>query len=361
MAFTSDELTSIANAALKYYIDRGKLHDQSIQNKPLVDLMERKKKTFPSGDRTLSVGVKGEYGAGGTDDGFAGYTHNDTVGFYTPENIMRAEYDWMEHHIGFTMTHTELKIDGLSVVDTDGERTSGHSGREKTVLANLLETKLDDFAEMRARSFNDLLWGDGTSDANALDGIQSIIVDDPTTGTVGGIDAATYAWWRNRARTSAHQTATSNASDGPVTSDPANGGALYEVLQHEFRQLRRYGGRPDVFMAGSDFIAAMEREMKANGYYSQTGFTSGGDASIGELRFMGVPVVYDPSLDDLSYEKRAYIWDSRDIMLYAMQNEWNRQHSPSRPHNQFVLYRSVTSTGQLVCRRRNSALVIDIT
>lgn len=358
MAFTTSELESIANAALKFYIDRGKLHDQTIQNKPLVDLMERKKKTFPGGDRTLSLGVKGVYGANGTDDGFAGYSHNDTVGFYTPENIMRAEYDWMEHHIGFTMTHTELKIDGLSVVDTDGERTSTHSQRDKTVLKGLLDAKLEDFAEMRARSFNDLLWGDGTSDAKALDGIQSIIVEDPTAGSVGGIDAATHTWWRNRARTAAHA---ASGGTGAVTSDTANGGVLYETLQHEFRQLRRYGGRPDVFMAGSDFIAAMEREMKANGYYSQTGFTGGGDAAIGELRFSGVPVVYDPSLDDLGYEKRAYLWDSRDITLYAMEGEWNRQHSPSRPHNQFVLYRSVTSTGQLVCRRRNSALVIDIT
>lgn len=358
MAFTQSELDSIANAALKFYIDRGKLHDQTIQNKPLVDLMERKKKWFPSGDKTLSVGVKGVYGAGGTDDGFAGYTHDDSVGFYTPENIMRAEYDWMEHHIGFTMTHTELKIDGLSVVDTNGERTSQHSQRDKTVLKGLLENKLEDFAEMRARSLNDLLWGDGTSDAKALDGIQSIIVEDPTTGTVGGIDASTYDWWRNRARTAAH--ASSGGGDA-VTSSPSNGGVLYEELQKEFRQLRRYGGKPDVFMAGSDFITAMEREMKANGYYSQTGFNGGGDASIGELKFSGVPVVYDPTLDDLSLSKRAYIWDSRDICLYAMTDEWNRQHTPSRPHDKFVLYRSVTCTGQLVARRRNSALVIDIT
>lgn len=362
MAFTASELDSIANAALAFYIDRGQLYDQTIQDKPLVKSILDKRKNFPSGDGTLSIGIKGIYGNDGVDDQLAGYTHDDQVGFYTPENIMRANFEWRELHMGFTMTHTELKKDGLSVVDTNGENTSTHTGREKTALAGLLQNKLDDFGEMYSRSLNNQFWGDGTSDPKGMAGLQSIIVDDPTAGSVGGIDASLAAndWWRNRARTAAHQTATTNASNGPVTSDPANGGALYETLQNDFRQLRRYGGRPDMFMAGSDFISAMEREMKANGYYSQTGFTGGGDASIGELKFQGVPVVYDPTLDDLSLAKRAYIWDSRDIMLYAMTNEWNRRHTPARPHDRFVMYRSVTCTGQIVCRRRNSAQVIDI-
>lgn len=359
MAFTQSELDSIANAALAFYIDRGKLHEQTIQSKPLVALIERKKKSFPGGDGTLSLGVKGVYGAAGVDDHFVGYTHDDTVGFYTPENIMRANYTWREHHMGFTMTHTELKIDGLSVTDTNGANTSSHSQRDKTVLKGLLDNKLEDFAEQRARSLNSLFWGDGTADPKALAGIQSIIVDNPTTGSVGGIDAslAANAFWRNRACTAAHAAA---GGDGAVTSAATNGGVLYEKLQSEMRQLRRYGGNPNQFFAGSDFIAAMEREMKANGYYSQTGFTSGGDASIGQLRFQGLTVTYDPTMDDLGYGKRAYIWDDRDICLYTMENEWNRMHSPARPAEKFVLYRSVTCTGQIVCRRRNSALVIDI-
>lgn len=359
MAFTSSELESIANATLAWFIDKGQLHEQSIQSKPIVDKMVRARKSFASGDGTLSLGIKGIYGADGNDDHLVGYTHDEQVGFYTPENIMRANFNWKEMHMGFTMTHTELKKDGLSVVDTNGESTRNHSQRDRTVLAGLLQNKLDDFAEMYARSLNDLFWGDGTDDPQGIAGIQSIIVDDPTAGSVGGIDAslAQNSFWRNRARTADHEAA---GGYGPVTSDTANGGALYETLQHEFRQLRRYGGQPNTFMAGSDFIQAMEREMKANGYYSQTGFTSGGDASIGDLRFQGVSVMYDPTLDDLELSKRAYIWDDRDIMLYAMQNEWNRQHSPARPHDRFVLYRSVTCTGQMVCRRRNSALVIDI-
>ena len=51
---------------------------------------------------------------------------------------------------------------------TTGENTSSASGRESTMLANLLEDKLDDMMEGYARGMNDFLYGDGTADADAL-------------------------------------------------------------------------------------------------------------------------------------------------------------------------------------------------
>jgi hypothetical protein len=75
---------------------------------------------------------------------------------------------------------------------------------------------------------------------------------------------------------------------------------------------------------------------------------------------MGTDFEYDPTLDQLGKSKRCYWWDNRDIYLVAMQDEWRHQHSPARPPDKYVLYRGITSTGQLCARRLNSALVIDI-
>ena len=114
-------------------------------------------------------------------DGVVGYTHNDTVNFYTPANIDRVNFPWREHHIGLTLTHTELKIDGISVTDEqgNGDTTEQHSQRDMHALVNLLADKLQDFGEQYARTMNSLLWGDGTTDAKALAGMQAIIVDNP--------------------------------------------------------------------------------------------------------------------------------------------------------------------------------------
>ena len=79
MAFTAGEVTNIANAALDYYYNKGDTFKQSIQSKPLLRLMEGSAKSFPGGKGSISLGVKGTYGAGGTNDRVVGYTHNDTV------------------------------------------------------------------------------------------------------------------------------------------------------------------------------------------------------------------------------------------------------------------------------------------
>jgi hypothetical protein len=369
MAFTAGELTNIANAALDYFLNRGKTFDQAIQKKPLIRILEGNAKTFPGGKGDISLGVVGKYGAAGVNDGLKGYTHNDTVNFYTPANIVRAKYTWREHHIGLTLTMTELKIDGLSVVDSNsGMETRTHSKRDETVLVGLLDNKLADFAERYAVTLNDLLWGDGVADAKALAGIRALITPNPATGIVGGIDRSQVAnrYWMNRARTAAFQTAiTGDATLAPfggnaVTSNVADGGALLQVLQQEKRQLMRYGGEPNTMLCGSDFLAAMEKEIRANGQYSMTGFKGTQDGAMGKMSFDGTEIQYDPTLDNLALSKRCYWFSNKDIFLEKMDGEWKRQHDPARPFNQFVVYRSVTSTGQLVATRLNSALVIDI-
>jgi hypothetical protein len=58
-------------------------------------------------------------------------------------------------------------------------------------------------------------WADGTV-ANEIDGLDNIIATDPTTGTVGGINAATSTWWRNQYK---DMSALSFATDGLVWMD----------------------------------------------------------------------------------------------------------------------------------------------
>src|SRR4030095_373151 len=222
MAFTAGELTNIANASLDFYMNKGDTFKQSIQAKPLLRLAEGSAKSFPGGKGNISLAVKGVYGAGGVNDHVVGYTHNDTVAFYTPANIKRVNYPWREHHIGITLTHTELKIDGISVVDDggDGKELSHHSDREVTVLVNLLADKLEDFGKQSARTTNALMWADGTADPKALAGLQAVIVDVPNTGNLGGLSRATNTWWRNRSATPAYGTA---GGRGAITSSPTNG------------------------------------------------------------------------------------------------------------------------------------------
>lgn len=347
MAFSAGELANITNAALDFYI-KGPAFAQTIQKRPLLDALLRNKKTFPGGKGNISVPVKGDY----TTD-LMGYTHNDTVTYANPANIKRAVFPWKELHAGISLTLTELKIDGISVVDSmTGKSTTGHSQRELTALTGLLEDKLDDMAEGWARSFDKMLHQDGTQDAKEVPGIKSFITDDPTAGTVAGLDRATVTWWRNRSKVGVNK----------ITASAANQ-TLTKTLRSELRQLTRYGARPNLVVCGSGFIEALELEVAEKGIYTQQGFTKSGSTDIGlaQISMMGLgDFTYDPTLDDLGESKRAYVMDTRHVRLWTMDGEDMKQHNPARPEDQYVLYRAVTWTGGLVCDQMNGNAVYEV-
>jgi len=250
MPFTAEQLTNIGNAALDFHI-RGGAHSNILQARPLVKALESRKKTFPGGKEFITTPVKGQYTTT-----VQGYSHDDEVSYQNPANIKRAQAKWYEMHSGINVTLTELKVDGISVVDSmDGAETTNHSERELTVLTGLFEDKLEDMSEGTARSMDEIFWRDGTQDSKVIPGITSFILDAPTTGTTFGIDRTVNTWWRNRA----------NVAIDAATASNQN---TVNVLQKEFRQLRRYGKGPTHMFAGSDFMDAFEKELRSKGNYT---------------------------------------------------------------------------------------------
>ena len=348
MPFTAQELDNIASAALDYYI-KGPAMAQSIQARPLYDAMKKSQKTFPGGKSDIRRNVKGEYSTA-----FQGYSHDDTVSYVNPANLKQVNFPWKELHAGIAMTLTELKADGISVVDSlNGENTSQHTDREMTAITNLLEDKLDDMAEGSARSFNEILWRDGTQSSKVFGGIQSIVSLAPNSGFTGGIDRAGNTWWRNRAFVGS---LSSTGNTGPkITSSPSNQ-TLTKKLRSEVRQLRRYGGKPSLLLAGSGFIEKLEAEIHEKGTYTMEGFANTGKTDIGmaQISMRGVgSFVYDPTLDDLGYSNFCYFLDPNHVYLDAMDGEDWKQHAPARPPEKYVLYRGLTWTGGLVADQLN--------
>jgi hypothetical protein len=339
--FTIQQLENISNAALDHYI-KGQPLSQQLQEKPLLAAMKAAQKTFPGGKGEIKGNVKADYTTS-----FAGYTHDDTVTYANPANIKQFSYDWKELHAGISLTLTELKHDGISVTDsTTGEGTSNHTGRELTAISNLLQDKLEDMDEGMARSMNEIDWLDGTQSSKLFAGVTHFIADDPTTGVVGGIDRAANTWWRNRSAVGASKITHSVSSQ-----------TLTKFLRAEARQLRRYGGRPNLVLAGSGFIEKLEAEIHEKGVYTQSGFVNNGATDIGmaDISMRGIgKIQYDPTLDDLDRENFCYFIDTRHLYPYVMEGEDMKKHSPARPPEKYVLYRGVTWTGTMIARKLNA-------
>lgn len=357
MAFTTDEMNAVANYVLNYHV-RGDALAQTIQDKPLLKALKARKKMFPGGKGKIDSPVKGEF-LDSNSAFFKGFKFDDTVTFQNPRAVLRPSYDWCQIHGGISVTGTELMQGGIKVVDFDkGEGTSNYSDAEKVQLTNLMTEKAQDLVESWSRKMNSALWNDGTQDSGKqFPGVTAYIVPSNTGVTTGGLARNTYAWWRNRA---------------VIGMNTATDNIISNTLRSEIRQLKRYGGKPTLWLAGSKFLEALEAEItKKTTIFVSNGNQSGarkiGNYSI-ELPGIGT-IEYDPTLDDLGtikgdgvdYSKRLYAIDvDQGFQLWAVDGEDERVHHPARPENQFVIYQSLTFAGGTGCFQLNGQGVYSI-
>ena len=346
MPFTPAEVENIANSTLNFFMDRGKVLSQAIQEKPLYDALTKAEKEFPGGRGDIEVRVKDTYTT--TIQGFSG---DDTVSYANPANVLVAKYPWKLIHSGISFTMDELLRAGISVSETtQGKSTVEHTEAELVQLVNLIEDKIEDMQEGYERGMNLMFWRDGSTDSKLVPGIRSFILNDPTTATVvAGIDQSVHTKSRNRASLS-------------IDSSTASNQNLVQTLQKEWRQLRRYGGRPNLVLAGSDLLDAFEKELRSKGNYTLEGWAKSGkiDASVADVEFKGVSFQYDPTLDDESLSKYCYVLDTRFIKPMVVSGEARKKHTPARPETKYVIYRAQTWVGGLVCSKRNAQGVYSI-
>lgn len=330
----------LANQLLKFYVRTGAL-SQTTEDKPLLRILTEKSKTFPGGNQQVSLPVQGVF-MSDVQGFFAGYSEDDALVYTQGQNVLRAEYTWYEHHAGLEISLTELKKDGITIIDSMEEREHSDAASVR-ITSGVLKNRIEDFGESWARAKNLTLWGDGSQDPKAVPGIRAILTDNPAAGITGGLNRATYPWWRHRVDLTRQADASSQT--------------LTKFLRSELRQLRRFGGKPDVVLCGSSFIDALEIEVAEKGFYTMEGFTNEGKTDIGmaKIKMRGLGTFeYDPTLDDIGLAKRCYIFDSRRLKMWPMQYEENKILHPERPYNVAVYLQSMTTTLAVACNQLNA-------
>lgn len=346
-ALTQAELDNVLNSTLDWHIkEQDRLAKaQHVQERPLLSDMRKAQKSFPGSKDYITQPVKGV-----TSTGLAGFVGTDTVTYGNPTNVKRAQASWYMLHSGISFTKQELLKNGITITDESNWDGTRHSQNDLIQLVDLLKEKFWDLTDGFDKGLNDMYWRSGIQDAKAIPGITSFIVDDPTAvGTILGIDQVANTWWRNRAALAIAATVATAANQ-----------TLSNKLQSEIRQLRRYGGRPNRIYCGSAALEVLEAELKAKGYYTDSGFTNGADLAVGDLTFSKIPVMYDPTLDDLTKSKYLYILDTKTIYPMYVQGEDRQKHAPARPETQYVYYRALTYAGGLICSQRNANGVYSI-
>lgn len=349
MPMTTAQLLAGANTQLETYA-KGDPVDQINHDKPLMKWFVDN--SIPS---IFSNGIFNEKVRISNDSNYQNYTGDDQVTYNRKDTVRKAPYQHYEAHDGFALNETELANNGIVMTD-DSNATPTEA--EVTQIVNILK---ENYATLKLgfqENWDLEIHQDGSQSALAVPGLDLIVATDPTTGVVGGIDAATSLYWRN------------NVS---LSINTGTAGLLISEMEAMFRACTQYGGMaPDFYVCGSKFYDAyrdaagltINRQLIIDG---KSGTNV--DGSVTGVYFKGKPVVWDPTFDALDaklgaitypWAKRLYMLQSKSLKLRPFKGRWMISRKPSRIYDRYTHYFGTTADYGITCNKRNSMAVLSI-
>jgi hypothetical protein len=348
MPFTSQEIADAGKIGLDFYL-RNNPVDQIAVERPLLKALQGKKKSAPGAKQYIVVQLRYRY-----QSNFQWFNGSQVVTYNKRQSIEQANYAWRSAHDGFALDEDRLAQNGIKITEDTYPGTSQASDAEKLQLTNLIEEQSEILRLGFEEKFSQALHLDGTQSSDALTGLDALISLTPTTGTVGGINRATSTWWRN------------NASTGLTTTTTT--GTILDQMEVIWRACVRNGGKPDLIVAGEDYIDGFRNFLvKTYGRmdYGPTGFKSvaGGTEM---LSFHGVEMVWSPEFSDLddlyapatTWKKRCYFLNTKRVMLRPLDGHDMISRKPPRAYDKYEYYWGLTWRGAITMDRSNSCAVL---
>jgi len=263
---TTDRFDEIFSTSLQNY--KNTLVDNIFDSLPFFDFVGKKggsKVQLEDGSADIVVPLM--YAENGTVSSYSGYDIIDT----TPQSgLGNAKY-------------TMKQVAGTVTIDRFSERQN--AGKEQII--NLFGAKMTQLEMSFANKISQMFFADGTGNGSKdITGLQAIIADTPTSGTIGGIDRASYTWWRNQ------------------TDDGAQTSAAYDVILDDVRSMYYLCSKgkdaPDFLVGGLDAYKGFEGKLTGTIQYNAVLPNMLSDAKFGfpNMKVYGATFFYDNDCDD---------------------------------------------------------------
>ena len=178
------------------------------------------------------------------------YSGYETWDVSSSDVLTSANFDWKQFNVNVTMS-------GLEEMQNNG----------KAAVFNWLKARIR-VAEITAKNAvaAALFYSNTENGGKSIGGLQHLVADLPTSGTVGGIDRSANSWWRNQFYDFSTEVVT--ASSTTITH------AMNEI----YRRTQRGTDHVDFWVAGGTYFTYFEESMQPN------------------QRFMSLPVVRPGSI-----------------------------------------------------------------
>lgn len=291
-----------------------KVSDNLSTRNALLKYMKRKGHTREE-DGGLSIVEPLDYAANGT---YQRYSDWDLLNISASDVLSAAEYQWRQIAINVVASGRELRM---------------NSGESQII--KLASARLKNAYRTFANNFSIDLYSAGTL-SNQINGLQAIIAD-TNTNTVGGIDANTWAFWRNSVL---------DASDAVTTISATNiehGTMLPLWLTID----RGPDDQPDLIVMDSVYYALFEASQTSMKRYNDA---TKSDAGFVSLKYKGADVMYDGNSGIPT--SHAYFINTNYLYLVVHEDANLTEMDKKEPVNQDGSVIPIIWMGQLVCSNR---------
>lgn len=197
-----------------------------------------------------------------------------------------------------TVKATWSRVAGTVIISDQEE----DENRGAAQIFKLMKAKMDVLEESIKEKFGSYLYGVGGG--NDPYGLQALVPDDPTTGSIGGQDRAVSTWWRT------------SSYDFDGTLDETN---IEEAFDDVLMDLTMKGDKPDLILVGRNiyrlYRAAIRDKVVVN--LSDLGKGKGMvDLGWSGIAHQTIPVVYD---EDCPVNK-AYFINSKYLRMHILRH-----------------------------------------
>lgn len=191
------------------------------------------------------------------------YSGYDALNISPSDVISSAEFDWKQAAVA-------VSISGLEEMQNSGP----------DAYLDLLDARIENAEMTFENSLSEDCYSTGTaSGSKQVGGLQLLVADDPTTGTVGGISRVNFSFWRNIAYDA--------TTDGGAAATAAN---IQSYMNTVYLRTARGRDVVDLIIADNNYFKLYWESLQAIQRITNEKMASAGFQN---LKFMGADVVFD--------------------------------------------------------------------
>jgi hypothetical protein len=250
----------------------GEIQDNVTNNNALLSRMKTRGRIKPvSGGRTIVEEM--DYSENATFQWYSGY---DELNVAPSDVITAAEFNFAQAAVAVSMS-------GLEELQNSGS----------DAIIDLLEARIENAMRTMANRMSASMYSDGTGfGGREVGGLQLLIADNPTTGTVGGINRANWVFYRNQRF--------SGTTDGGAAVSATN---IQSYMNHLWLRTVRGADKPDLILADNNYFNFYWSSLQAIQRITSAGE---GQAGFSSLKYMSADVVFDGGIGGGCPANRMY-------------------------------------------------------